>query len=141
MKTRHTQDRIKWSMTAGIFMGLMVFLVIAMVGMAVVTSLLMSETLSMETGKYVLYLVLFLSVFLGCVAAAKSIGEKRLLVSGIVAAAVMFIIIGTNFLFFEGKLYGLWLTVLVVILGSVLACVVSAQERQKNLRHKKSRSR
>ena len=141
MKTRHAPDRKKRSMTVGVLTGILIFAFITVAGAILLTSLLIGDKLSLDAGKYILYFVLMLSAFLGAITAGKMIGEKRLLVCGVIAAVILFVLVGVNILFYDGQFHGLGMTVLMVLTGCTLANVVSLKGKGNKLRRRKSYSR
>lgn len=141
MKYKHSADKKTGSMATGIALGVVAELLLALIGVIVMTTLILDEKIPLSSGKIANAAVLLLSAFAGCVLANKIVRQKPLIVCASTAFIFLIILICGNILIYDGRFNGLWGSAAMVVIGSAISCMISTRVSTKSKRRKRVGSR
>ena len=92
--------------------------------------------------RYMVMVILFLSAWLGAAISYRKIQQQKPMVCLMFALAFFAVLLGTNMLFFDGRLSGAGETGLLVAGGSFLNIFIhSGNKKRKNYRNRKRHNR
>ena len=118
--------------------GIVLSLVIILLGSLLSTWLIHKEYTEMDSIGYLTMIVLSVSG-ISCGFIMKRKAKVKLLITAVVAEGCVFLcLLATGSLLFDGKIQGVWVT-LLLLMGTMLAAILvgtNRKQRMKNHRHK-----
>ena len=126
------------SVLRSISVGVLSCSAVSILGAAGAASLVINERMQESSMRYFSLAILLLATFLGGLIAAKLAGQKRALVSGIVALIYSLLLVGITILFFEGAFVNVLMSMLAVALGFAASCLLCVSTGGKKLRRKRA---
>jgi len=103
------------------------------------TSLIQNERLS-ENGETGVFLIRVIATLVGGLLGAWLSGKKMLLVIGVISGGYLMFILGLGVVVFDGSFDKLWLGVLSVVVGAVIALLIKLKHqspRKRTTRYRK----
>lgn len=112
------------SVPIGLVLGLGISLLITIIAAGVVAWMVLNESISEQALGYAAMVIVPLSVSIGAVAAAAAVKHQWLAMCAGVGGAYFLALIGTTALFFGGQYSGVWMTLIMTVLGVAIACFI-----------------
>ena len=129
MTFKHNSQK-KVSFALGAVLGVAVIMMLWLITSAVITSMILNETIRDDRLVWIIPIVQGVNTFIGAYIAGVLVYNKKNIVSIICGAAYIVVIICFNLLFLEGLNNKCWLIVLFVITGSVVAFLVHSRKNK-----------
>ena len=133
MRNNRTEASIGVSVLSGIILSIMAVLL----GCAGTAALIVAEKVQMENVGYYVMGILFASSVIGTLVALQKAKKRYLLIGTVTGVGVFAIILIMGLLTFEGKMDGIWETLLLIV-GTVIAVVLlrTSKTKRRNPRHR-----
>lgn len=112
------------SLPAGIGFGIILSLLVTLLGAVVITQMVTTETIAQENMGFGIIVVLLVASIAGSWLSATQTKRLRLQVCLMEGAGYFVGLLATTALFFEGRYQGVWVSGILIIIGSlVTACI------------------
>jgi putative membrane protein (TIGR04086 family) len=126
------KQKVKSSGTLmGLAMGGLFFILAMLVAVAATSMLIYRKTMGIEQGSYGVVLALLISSFVGGLTTVSIAGEKPLLMSLVSGGIHFILLLLLKLSFFNGSFSNVFLTMIVVLCGSVVAGFVKIGKTKK----------
>lgn len=119
------------SIPAGVGMGLLIAVIASLLSAGAFSALIQNGTVQEDVSGIWAIVTLAISALLGCLLAARSVGQKYAVISAVTAGAFGFILLGCGILFFNEPFHGLGRNLLSVLVGGATASVFSLRKSDK----------
>ena len=116
------------SLPLGLAVGALVSILTTILICAVSAHLISTEAIAEEQIGYCSIAALICSTILGAVTAVRKIKHKRLVVCILSGAVYYLILLSVTALFFGGQYQGMGVTLIVILLGSLAALLITGRE-------------
>ena len=116
--------------------------VILSVGIAIASAciyayLIQRQTVSDSSISIWSFATLALAVLAGSLVSSGRIGEKRIVVSAITAAAFAFVFLASGILFFDGSVSSIGINLIAIMIGAAISCLLSVKKPAKKMKIKR----
>lgn len=122
---------------AGLFVGLGVSVIITLIFAAVITQLILKETVGEEWIGYGAMLAIPVSAAAGAFVASMTVKRRWLLVSLFEGGMYLLFLLSMNSFFFGGQFQGVWITVILILLGSFAVGAISLKGQSRGYKYRK----
>ena len=123
------KQKIEFSRLAvGLLMGTLAFLIISLTILAAGSMLVLKQTMNLEQGQYCVALSLMIGSFAGGLTAVSIVGKTALPVSMASGGMFFALLLMMKLSFFNGQFSNVFLTILLVVGGSVAAGFVKIRK-------------
>lgn len=126
------------SVPVGLFYGAITSMGTTLLIAGILAKLIDGEAMAWENIGYGIMLLLLLASFLGANVASGKIKRQHLLICLMSGMTYMAILLSITALFFGGQYDGIWVTLLLVLGGSLSAALLRTHEKRGGKRYKKS---
>jgi hypothetical protein len=128
----------KRSVGVAIALGVLLSVAVLLAGAAVLTTMILNETIGLDSGGFASFIIVFLAAFLGSVIATNVAGgKKRALITGCSALALFLVLTGANILFFNSVFPGIIGSLTAIVVGSALPLLLIGHKGNRSKRHHK----
>jgi len=111
--------------------GLFAAVIVCILGIGVTSFLIYSGKIMEIDLRILAAVVILLAVFCGGIVSVKLRKKEAAVISGITAASFAVALILVNIMFFDAVFSGIWLNILMVILGWIAASLAGAGKKRK----------
>ncbi len=118
--------------------GLSVAVTIAL--LALTAMLIVNQSISLNSARFVVPVVHFLALFIGCLMGGKIGNENKLYVCLCIAAVIYVLCVAAVILLFDGVFFGIVPSLLCGIVGSMLALWVASRAKKRTASRYRKRS-
>lgn len=118
--------------------GVVLSILIILASAAIFALLIHNQTVTVGAGGIWRYTTVAIAALAGCVFGTNRIGEKPLIFNAIIVGALLFILLATGILFFDGTIHGIGGTLISALVGGVISTMIAMK---KPIRKKKFKIR
>ena len=142
MKNKRSATKSDRSLVFGITAGSVISVIAMIAGSVLLSTLLLNETLSLNSSKFAVNIVQFLAVSIGAISAMKLTGsQKKLIAAGMTVFILLFILVGGNILIYDGDFQGIVGGIIAALLGLCVSILSQLPSKSGGVRRKKLYSR
>ena len=142
MRTRRKKEINHKSTVSAFLTGVLVSVAVLLAGAAVLTTMIINESIDLSSSAIVVYAVTMVAVFLGSFMAVKiTRGENRIGIAGGTALIDFAVLVCTNVLFFDSDFHGVIGSLIATLAGAVLTLLLTASRGKRRIRRSKVHSR
>ena len=130
MNKRSRVLKEKQNMPVGIFIGVCIALALTFLFSALLALLIVHEHVNINKTGLFTFTITVISSLVSAVIAGKSTQAKPALSCGLSAIIYGLIILGIGILFFDGRLQGIWTSLVAIIIGYLGACTICISKKK-----------
>ena len=119
------------TMIQSVVWGLFAAVIVCILGIGVTSFLIYSGKIMEIDLRIVAAVVMLLAVFCGGIVSVKLRKNEAAVISGITAASFAVALILVNIMFFDAVFSGIWLNILMVVLGWITSSLAGAGKKRK----------
>lgn len=142
MRTRRKKEINHKSTVSAFVTGVLVSVAVLLAGAAVLTTMIINESIDLSSSAIVVYAVTMVAVFLGSFMAVKIAREEnRIGIAGGTALIDFAVLVCTNVLFFDSDFHGVIGSLIATLAGAVLTLLLTASRGKRRIGRSKVHSR
>ncbi len=127
------------SVVFGVLLGAVAALIISMILTTGMTSLVLGGRLNDRLLQIFIFVIRLISVFIGVLLGTGLIGEKWIVITGVISVLYLLLLAGVGIVFYDGSFQGFGVSLISVVLGGAAGCLVRLKLQNKPQRKKKIR--
>ena len=138
MARKRTAENKQRTIGLSVSIGLGTEVVISLIGAMIVTTMLISETVSVGSMKFLTLIIQFFATAFGGMIACTLVKGKYALTAGLTAALYCFLLIAMSILIYDSAFGSVWTSLLAIGLGYATSCTICIM-KTTNTKSKKHR--